>query len=397
VSDRGVSIAARSAALRGSGPGSTVSAVHVVVPAGIHDPARVSGGNRYDREVCADLRDAGWRVTEIAAEGSWPRPDALAQAALARSLDALPDDALVLVDGLVASAARSVLVPRSVRLRVVVLVHMVFGGTVFGGTVIDGAVIDGVAVEERDEAAVLAAARAVVTTSAWTRRRLLERYRLPAARVHVARPGTEPAPVSPRTAGGGRLVCVGTLSRLKGQDLLLEALGSLAGLPWRCAMVGPLDRDPGFVASLARGATAAGIADRVRMPGTRTGTALRLEYEDADLLVLPSRAETFGMVVPEALAAGVPVIAAAVGGVREAVGRTAAGVPGLLVRPEDPAALAAALTRWLTDAGLRTRLRLAAVRRRETLPDWRRTGERIRGVLSAVLVEPDPPQIRGVL
>jgi hypothetical protein len=42
-----------------SDPGSTVSAVHVVVPAGIHDPARVSGGNRYDREVCADLRDAG--------------------------------------------------------------------------------------------------------------------------------------------------------------------------------------------------------------------------------------------------------------------------------------------------------------------------------------------------
>jgi glycosyltransferase involved in cell wall biosynthesis len=370
-----------------SEPGSTVSAVHVVVPAGIHDPARVSGGNRYDREVCADLRDAGWRVTEIAADGSWPRPDALAQAALARSLDALPDDALVLVDGLVASAARSVLVPRSGRLRVVVLVHMVFGGTD----------LDGVAVEERDEAAVLAAARAVVTTSAWTRRRLLERYRLPAARVHVARPGTEPAPVSPRTAGGGRLVCVGTVSRLKGQDLLLEALGSLAALPWRCAMVGPLDRDPGFVASLARGATAAGIADRVRMRGTRTGTALRREYEDADLLVLPSRTETFGMVVPEALAAGVPVIAAAVGGVREAVGRTAAGVPGLLVPPEDPAALAAALTRWLTDAGLRTRLRLAAVRRRETLPDWRRTGERIRGVLSAVRVEPDPPQIRGVL
>ncbi|MBB3084018.1 glycosyltransferase family 4 protein [Geodermatophilus sabuli] len=368
-----------------------MSAVHVVVPAGIHDPARISGGNRYDREVCADLRDAGWSVTEVAAGGSWPRPDAIAQAALARSLDALPDDALVLADGLVASAAGAVLVPRSERLRLVVLVHMVFGGMDLGGRDLDG-----VAVEERDESAVLAAARAVVTTSAWTRRRLLERYQLPVDRVHVARPGTEPAPVSPRTAGGGRLVCVGTLSRLKGQDLLLEALGRLVGLPWRCAMVGPLDRDPGFVASLARGATATGIADRVRMPGTRTGAALRREYEDADLLVLPSRAETFGMVVPEALAAGVPVLATEVGGVREALGRTAAGRPGLLVPPEDPAALAGALARWLTDAGLRSRLRRAALRRRETLPDWRRTGERIRSVLSAVRLEPGPPQIRGV-
>jgi glycosyltransferase involved in cell wall biosynthesis len=261
-----------------------VSEVHVVVPAGLDDPQRISGGNRYDREVCDDLRAAGWSVAEIAVEGSWPRPDATALTSLARALDALPDGALVLVDGLIASAARAVLVPRSERLRLVVLVHMVFGGD---------------AVPERDESAVLAAARAVVTTSDWTRHHLLARYRLPAARVHVARPGTEPAPVSARTPDGGRLVCVGTLAPLKGQDLLLEALGGLVGLPWRCTLVGPHDRDPQFAASLARRAAAKGIADRVRMPGTRTGAALRREYEDADLLVVPSRAETYGLVVTE--------------------------------------------------------------------------------------------------
>jgi glycosyltransferase involved in cell wall biosynthesis len=362
-----------------------VSGVDVVVPAGIDDPARVSGGNRYDRELCDDLRDAGWSVTEIAAEGPWPQPDALALTSLARSLDALPDGALVLLDGLIASAARAVLVPRAGRLRLVVLVHMVFGGQVFGWG----------AVPERDESAVLAVARAVVTTSAWTRHRLFERYPLSAARVHVARPGTEPAPVSPRTPGGGRLVCIGTLSPLKGQDLLLEALGGLVDLSWRCTLAGPLDRDPRFVASLTRRATATGIADHVRMPGTRTRTALRLEYEDADLLVVPSRTETYGMVVTEALAAGVPVVATAVGGIPEAVGRTACGVPGLLVPPDDSAALAAALARWLTDAGLRCRLRDAALRRRETLPDWRRTGDCIRRVLAAVQAEPDPREIRA--
>jgi glycosyltransferase involved in cell wall biosynthesis len=361
-----------------------VNVVSVVVPAGIDDPARISGGNRYDRAVCDVLRDAGWGVTEIAVEGPWPRPVASALASLARSLDALPDAALVLVDGLIASAARAVLVPRSERLRLVVLVHMVFGGQLDGGGT----------VPERDEAAVLAAARAVVATSAWTRRRLLERYPLTAARVHVARPGTEPAPVSPRTPDGGRLLCVGTLSPLKGQDLLLEALGSLVGVPWHCTLVGPLDRDPGFVASLARRATATGIADRIRTSGTRTGAALRLEYEDADLLVVPSRAETYGMVVPEALAAGVPVVATSVGGIPEALGRTSEGVPGLLVPPNDSAALAAALARWLTDAGLRRRLRSAALSRREGLPDWRRTGECISRVLAAVRAEPDLPRIR---
>ncbi|MCF6507171.1 glycosyltransferase family 4 protein [Blastococcus sp. MG754426] len=353
--------------------------VHVVVPAGIDDPARVSGGNRYDREVCDDLRRAGWQVTEIAAGGSWPRPDPPALAALARALDALPDGALVLADGLVACAARTVLVPCSRRLRLVVLVHMVFGGDAVGAD---------------DEAAVLAAARAVITTSHWTRRRLLDRYHLAAAGLHVARPGTGPAPVSPRSAGGGRLLCVGTLAPVKGQDLLLAALGDLAGLPWRCTLVGSRDRDPRFAAALVRRAAATGIGDRVRMTGVRTGEALRRAYQEADLLVVPSRAETYGMAVTEALAAGLPVLATRVGGLPESVGRTAAGPPGLLVPPAHPAALGAALARWLTDRALRDRLRDAALLRRETLERWPATGTRVREVLAAVGAEPDAPAIR---
>jgi glycosyltransferase involved in cell wall biosynthesis len=356
-----------------------VNAVHVVVPAGLDDPDRVSGGNRYDREVCDRLPPAGWTVVELVADGAWPRPDARALDALAGALDALPDAALVLVDGLIASAARTVLEPRSRRLRLVVLVHSLFGGC---------------AVAERDEAAVLGAARAVVTTSAWTRRRLLELYRLSPLRVHVACPGVGRSPVGSRTPGGGRLLCVGTLAPHKGQDLLLEALGDLLDLPWRCSLVGPKDRDPHFAVSLERRTRTGRLGDRVRLPGTCTGAALRLAYRDADLLVVPSRSETYGMVVTEALAAGLPVLATTVGGIPEAVGRTALGVPGLLVPPEDRGALAAALARWLTDAGLRHRLQAAALCRRQTLPDWQRTAERISDVLVAVQAEPDRAEAR---
>jgi glycosyltransferase involved in cell wall biosynthesis len=337
-----------------------VTEVHVIVPEGIDDPARPSGGNTYDRRVCEGLAALGWAVREHAVPGAWPRPGDLA--ALARALRRIPDGAVVLLDGLVASAAPEVLVPHARRLRQVVLLHMPLG--------------------DRDEAQVLAAAAAVVTTSAWTRDRLRERYGLPAGRVHVARPGADAAALAPGTAAGGELLCVAAITPIKGHDVLLGALATMAGLPWRCACVGSLDRDRAFADGVRR--RARGLRGRVRFTGPRTGAALDRAYAAADLLVLPSRAETYGMVVTEALARGVPVIASDVGGVREALGDG----PGLLVPPGDPVALAAALRAWLEDAGLRERLRSAARERRESLQGWETTAAAVAGVLErAALLE----------
>ena len=105
----------------------TVTAVHVVLPEGVDDPARPSGGNAYDRRVCRGLASIGWSVDEHAVPARWPRPDAASCAALADVVGRIPDDAVVLLDGLVASAAPEVLVPQASRLRLVVLVHMPLG------------------------------------------------------------------------------------------------------------------------------------------------------------------------------------------------------------------------------------------------------------------------------
>jgi glycosyltransferase involved in cell wall biosynthesis len=352
-----------------------VTTVHVVVPDGIDDPERPSGGNGYDRRLCRELAASGWDVLELVVPGRWPRPDAAALARLARAVGAVPDDGLVLLDGLIASAGGAVLVPESGRLRLVVLVHMPFGD---------------VAVAADAECAVLTHVRAVVTTSAWTRERLLERYRLRPERVHIARPGADRGDEAPGTADGGRLLCVGAVVPHKGHDLLLDALRGIAQPPWRCTVVGPLDRDPPFVARLRRRSADSGLADRICFAGPRVGEELCRQYRTADVLVLPSRLEAYGMVVTEALAVGLPVIAAAVGGVPEALGRTAAGRPGVLVPPDDADALGEALGTWLRDAGLRAHLRRAARERRQALEGWEATARRVAAVLVAVGAQAGP-------
>ena len=141
-----------------------------MVPDGIDDPARPTGGNAYDRRVCHGLAEAGWSVRVHAVTGPWPRPGAASYAALAGIVEQIPDGAVVLLDGLVASTAPEVLVPQAGRLRLVALVHMPLG---------HGGGADG---DRRREAAVLAAAASVVTTSRWARRILLELYSLPPRR-----------------------------------------------------------------------------------------------------------------------------------------------------------------------------------------------------------------------
>jgi glycosyltransferase involved in cell wall biosynthesis len=354
-----------------------MSAVHFVVPEGIDDPAGPSGGNTYDRYVCRQLGSLGCSVHEYAVPGPWPRPDTEAFAALGGVMQRIPDGALALLDGLVASAAPEVLVPHARRLRLVILVHMPLGHRPADGAA---------AVIRSRELAVLQAAATVVTTSRWSRSRLLALYHLAPDRVHVAEPGVDRADLATGTARGGELLCVAAVTFEKGHDVLVEALLSMSEQPWRCLCVGSVRRDPAFVEELRRRTLNRGLGDRVSFLGPRTASELDRTYAAADLMVLASRAETYGMVVTEALARGLPIVATEVGGLTEALGYGADGMqPGLLVPPGDPAALAAALRAWLSDAKLRDRLRRAAHERRRSLCEWSTTASVLVGVLAEVL------------
>jgi len=339
--------------------------VHAVLPAGIDDPARPSGGNVYDRRVLDGLARRGQRVAEHPVTGSWPVPDSDDLTRLGGVLAGLPDASVVLVDGLVASGSAPVLPREASRLRLVVLLHMPVG-------------------PDRGEAIVLDCATAVLTTSGWARSQLRTWYGL--RHVDVALPGVDPVgPVTRhRDAGGTSFLCVAAIHRGKGHDVLLEALAALGDRAWTLTCVGSLDVDPAFVASLQTQVYARTWERRVLFTGPLSAAALGTSYDAADLLVLPSRSESYGMVVAEALSHGLPVVASAVGGVSEALGgvEPVGAMPGLLVPPGDAAALTGALRSWLDDPGLRERLGGSAARRRPALRTWEATVTDVADVLA---------------
>lgn len=356
--------------------------VHFVLPGGVDDPANPSGGNAYDRRVCLDLPGFGWQVTKHPVDGAWPRPGAAARDALARTLRDLPDGAVVLLDGLVACGVPEIVVPETERLRLAVLVHLPLGDE----TGLEASVAADLDARERQ---VLRAVPAVIATSDWAVRRLVSHHGLAPERVHVAAPGADIAPLAPGTDGVSHLVCVAALTPRKGQHRLVEALAAVRDLPWTCTCVGGLNQDPEYVDHLRSLIERHGLSDRLHLAGPRSGAELDASYAAADLMVLTSYAETYGMAVTEALARGIPVLATDVGGVPEAVGRAPdGGVPGILVPPEDPAALAAELRGWFGEADVRRRLKAAARGRRAALGGWAATARSLAGVLLRLPDEP---------
>lgn len=330
-----------------------------------------SGGDVYDRRLAEELRNLGHPVRVLTVPGSWPVPSAQEREGLAQLLEGLAEHTVVLLDGLVACGVPEVLAPHERRLRLVVLVHLPLALEEGLGTAQARELHAG-------ERRALGSARRVVATSDWAGRHLAQQHDL-SGTVTVA-PGTDPAPPAPGTDGRSHLVCVASLTPRKGHEVLLAALALLSASGWCLTCVGP--GGGAHAARLRAVVREYGWQGRVRFTGPLTGADLEDIWADADLCVLASHSETYGMAVAEALARGVPVLATDAGGVPEALGRASDGTrPGLLVRPGDPGALVGALHRWWHDPELRRRLRRSAHLRRQTLSGWKQAA----GAMAAVL------------
>lgn len=340
----------------------------LVVPGSL---ATRTGGYGYDRRIVAELGARGHAVTVHELAGEWPRPDAAARRAAAERFAEIPAGRCVVVDGLAFGALPELAREAAKRLALVALVHHPLAD--------ESGLDEAEAARLRDtERRALTAARRVVTTSAATARALVAHYDVPPERIATVEPGTDAAPEARGSADGiPNLLCVATLTARKGHATLFDALARLADRSWRLRCIGSATRDPATARALGERLARLGIADRVALDGEVDDAALDRAFSAADLFVLASRHEGYGMVFAESLARALPVVASGSGAVAETVPADA----GIVVAVGDVDALTDAIGSWLDEPALRARLASGARRARGTLRSWERAGAEFAAVL----------------
>jgi glycosyltransferase involved in cell wall biosynthesis len=336
-----------------------------------------TGGNVYNRALVAELRTLGIDVRLHRLAGPWPEGDASSHMKLARALRAEP---ACLVDGIVGCGSPEVVAAAvDSGHAVTVMVHLPISDEV------------GLEITQRQryaalEAKTVQAASGVLCSSRWSATELSRRYRRPD--VGVAIPGVTPAPVARGSQGWGppRILSVASLTPTKDQLALVHALAQLADLHWTADLIGSDQADPDYADRVRAEILAAGLRDRILVPGVLADSVLDQKWDAADLLVLPSRIETYGLVVVEALARGIPAVVSAGTGAIEALQEGAtkhsSATPGTSIPAGDSAGLAAVLRRWLTEPMLRRAWRRAAMARRDTLPGWQQTAQAVLAYLN---------------
>lgn len=343
------------------------------------DPLTATGGYEYDRRMLEGLRTLGWTTQVCALDSSFPMPTALALTGAHKQLSALPTDSLVIIDGLALGAMPDVVHAHAERLRMVGLVHHPLAAETGLSPELAAQFFD-------SERRALQAMRRVVVTSESTRRALAA-YGVTAHRIAVIEPGVDQLKdpeIDERLSDPStsvRMLCVATITARKGHDLLVDALTDLNDLNWTLTCVGDLERSPATVRALRMRIEAAGQEHRIVLTGELDETSLHQQFRSADIFVLATRFEGYGMVIAQALTHGLPIVSTRTGAIAELVPPEA----GLLVEPGDGVALREALSRVLSDPDLRKRLAVGARAVGAKLPSWGVASQQLSEILTEVL------------
>jgi len=334
------------------------------------DLATPTGGYGYDRRIIRELRQLGWRVDVFDVGDGFPFPSADQRKTALAVLSAVPAGCPTVLDGLAFGALPEAGALRS-RGPLIALVHQPL------------ALDPGLDTTQADifretERSALAAAARVVVTSEATARIVIADYDVPSQRVSVVRPGNDPVPpASGSNDGVVRLLSVGSVAPVKGYDLLIAAVATLADMPWRLTIAGDRTRDLAAAARLDADIQTYGLGDRIEVLGAVPPERILELYLASDVFVLASRFEGYGMALAEAIAHGLPVVSTKAGAIPDTVPRGT----GLLVPPQDATALAQALRRLIGDPAERQRLSANARAAAAQLPSWQDSARLFAGAI----------------
>jgi glycosyltransferase involved in cell wall biosynthesis len=338
------------------------------------DLATATGGFVYDRRIVAELPKSGWQVDVLDIGTSFPRATVAERATAHLQLAALPAGRVLVIDGLAFGVMTDSAASLNRTHKLVALVHHPLAFET-------GLQDYEIAKFKASERLALSFVERVITTSATTARLLSQHYAVPPDKISVVLPGNDRVPLPQRPAGDVvNLLAVGSIVPRKGYDLLIAALGKIPDLKWRLIIAADPSRSPETARALAAQVASLHLIDRVELAGVVTDERLAELYANADLFVLPSRYEGYGMAYTEAIAHGVPVIGTTAGAIPEAVPAGA----GVLVAPDNLEELTLALMRLVGHPDERARLTAGARAAAATLPTWDDAGRQFAQALDQV-------------
>jgi glycosyltransferase involved in cell wall biosynthesis len=342
--------------------------VWLVVPG---SPDTKTGGYLYDRRIMEELAELGWATHVLALGSSQALPAAAVLDRAREGFDAIPDGGCVIIDGLALTGLLPLLPAVAGRLDLVALIHHPLADET-------GLDPERAAVLAAAEKKALALVGQVIVTSPWTRRRLAD-FGVAGSRITVVEPGIDRERSQQRVPSAAvRLLSVATITPRKGHAMLIDALARLRDLDWSLRCVGSLDLDRACADALRVQIARVELTDRVQLTGELSTAGVHEELARADLFVLTSYLEGYGMALAEALAHGLPIVSTNAGAIPDTVPPAAAE----LVPPGDVDALVQVLRRLLADRTELERLASGARAAAASQPSWPEAGRRLAAALA---------------
>lgn len=324
---------------------------------------QLTGGYLFDRRIVEGLRDRHHSVHVIELPGQFPLVDTTATAAAQEVICSLERESVLVIDGLALPSFASRLPLQPCHTTIGFIHHPLSLET--------GLTIDQASQMARLESTLWAALDGLICASPSTARSVLASG-VPGDRIQVASPGVDisTSPIAIRDKSGGtdtcRLLCVATVTARKGHVVLVEALAKIRDYRWTLDCYGSLSRDPDTVNALLLAIKGHELEDRIRLHGEQPAERLALAWAEADLFVLPSFHEGYGMVLTEAIANGLPIISTRAGAIPETVPAQAC----MLVNPGDAHALAQVLHELMVNRARMSCMRQAVLEARQSLISW---------------------------